>query len=216
MCRGFYGSWMTFEHLLREMRRIRAGSARRVRRALEDSLCAVCYIFQGSVIFSPCPCRAIFPLHGLFTPSGRVAQLAEHSALNRQVEGSIPSASTIPRGPSLRSGFRLWARTPAKRLKFDSFRVHHFKSRTNPARWVLPCAQDFACGLGRPTKRLKFDSFRVHHLIERRTIRLGGPCCVEGYGSQPSLPKDQNPRYIVVTMRLKPLWSLSTRIGRRG
>ena len=26
---------------------------------------------------------------------GRVAQLAEHSALNRQVEGSIPSASTI-------------------------------------------------------------------------------------------------------------------------
>jgi hypothetical protein len=25
---------------------------------------------------------------------GRVAQLAEHSALNRQVEGSIPSAST--------------------------------------------------------------------------------------------------------------------------
>src|SRR6516225_3050474 len=27
--------------------------------------------------------------------TGRVAQLAEHSALNRQVEGSIPSASTI-------------------------------------------------------------------------------------------------------------------------
>ena len=26
---------------------------------------------------------------------GRVAQLAEHSALNRQVEGSIPSAPTI-------------------------------------------------------------------------------------------------------------------------
>ena len=26
---------------------------------------------------------------------GRVAQLAEHSTLNRQVEGSIPSASTI-------------------------------------------------------------------------------------------------------------------------
>ncbi len=30
-----------------------------------------------------------------FPFSGRVAQLAEHSALNRQVEGSIPSASTI-------------------------------------------------------------------------------------------------------------------------
>ena len=28
-------------------------------------------------------------------PSGRVAQLAEHSALNRQVVGSIPTASTI-------------------------------------------------------------------------------------------------------------------------
>lgn len=30
-----------------------------------------------------------------FFHPGRVAQLAEHSALNRQVEGSIPSASTI-------------------------------------------------------------------------------------------------------------------------
>ena len=27
---------------------------------------------------------------------GRVAQLAEHSTLNRQVVGSIPTASTIP------------------------------------------------------------------------------------------------------------------------
>ncbi len=46
-------------------------------------------------------------LSGAFQPSflrrqaprsqtqGRVAQLAEHSALNRQVEGSIPSAPTI-------------------------------------------------------------------------------------------------------------------------
>src|ERR1700744_1745419 len=31
------------------------------------------------------------------SPPGRVAQLAEHSTLNRQVEGSIPSASTIAR-----------------------------------------------------------------------------------------------------------------------
>ena len=30
------------------------------------------------------------------TPPGRVAQLAEHSALNRQVVGSIPTASTTP------------------------------------------------------------------------------------------------------------------------
>jgi hypothetical protein len=29
-----------------------------------------------------------------FTPLGRVAQLAEHSTLNRQVVGSIPTAST--------------------------------------------------------------------------------------------------------------------------
>ena len=34
--------------------------------------------------------------HAAFKPSGRVAQLAEHSALNRQVVGSIPTASTIP------------------------------------------------------------------------------------------------------------------------
>jgi hypothetical protein len=69
---------------------------------------------------------------------GRVAQLAEHSALNRQVVGSIPTASTkfpfefsafpLGRGPSLRSGFRLRAQTPAKRLKFDSYRVHHFEA----------------------------------------------------------------------------------------
>jgi hypothetical protein len=34
-------------------------------------------------------------LHNLYSiPSGRVAQLAEHSTLNRQVVGSIPTAST--------------------------------------------------------------------------------------------------------------------------
>jgi hypothetical protein len=55
----------------------------------------VLYFSRVSDNFSLDPRRAIFPLHGVFTPSGRVAQLAEHSALNRQVEGSIPSASTI-------------------------------------------------------------------------------------------------------------------------
>ena len=35
-----------------------------------------------------------FPSQRDFSKNGRVAQLAEHSALNRQVEGSIPSAST--------------------------------------------------------------------------------------------------------------------------
>ena len=32
--------------------------------------------------------------HSAFYPHGRVAQLAEHSTLNRQVGGSIPPAST--------------------------------------------------------------------------------------------------------------------------
>jgi hypothetical protein len=36
------------------------------------------------------------PPCGFIKPSGRVAQLAEHSALNRQVVGSIPTASTNP------------------------------------------------------------------------------------------------------------------------
>ena len=35
------------------------------------------------------------PALRLIKSSGRVAQLAEHSALNRQVVGSIPTASTI-------------------------------------------------------------------------------------------------------------------------
>ena len=54
--------------------------------------------------------RARSPLARLSKPSGRVAQLAEHSALNRQVVGSIPTASTNSTNtsaaglPSLRSG----------------------------------------------------------------------------------------------------------------
>ena len=47
-----------------------------------------------------CPCPHKSRAHSLrsviSSKNGRVAQLAEHSALNRQVEGSIPSASTIP------------------------------------------------------------------------------------------------------------------------
>ena len=45
-------------------------------------------------------------------PPGRVAQLAEHSTLNRQVVGSIPTASTmlaytppIPASPVVNLGF---------------------------------------------------------------------------------------------------------------
>src|SRR5882757_6974871 len=46
---------------------------------------------------APMRCQKAFatgPEMGL-SGCGRVAQLAEHSTLNRQVEGSIPSASTI-------------------------------------------------------------------------------------------------------------------------
>jgi hypothetical protein len=60
------------------------------------------------------------PPHGACNTSGRVAQLAEHSALNRQVEGSIPSAST--------------------KL------IEEQNSFSGPSQKI----QDFACGLGRP------------------------------------------------------------------
>ena len=48
--------------------------------------------------FRVIPALCISPRHTTFsTTSGRVAQLAEHSALNRQVVGSIPTASTNSR-----------------------------------------------------------------------------------------------------------------------
>jgi hypothetical protein len=58
----------------------------------------------GCVIFNKSSDRAFatrcngshrHPLPEESNNTGRVAQLAEHSTLNRQVEGSIPSASTI-------------------------------------------------------------------------------------------------------------------------
>ena len=62
---------------------------------------------------------------------GAVAQLGEHLLCKQGVAGSIPASSTRfgwkageDRGPSLRSGFRLRARTPAKRLKFDPGQLH--------------------------------------------------------------------------------------------
>ena len=51
-------------------------------------------------------------------PSGRVAQLAEHSALNRQVEGSIPSASTSLRPVGLRLGGPASVLSSARRARF--------------------------------------------------------------------------------------------------
>jgi hypothetical protein len=49
----------------------------------------LCYIEEGTADFS-----RLAGLPARPAQRGRVAQLAEHSTLNRQVEGSIPSAST--------------------------------------------------------------------------------------------------------------------------
>src|ERR1035441_5610746 len=62
-------------------------------RRSSDLVCAI--FFKGSREFLPA--RTVskkLPPHGLSRWPGRVAQLAEHSALNRQVVGSIPTAST--------------------------------------------------------------------------------------------------------------------------
>ena len=50
--------------------------------------------FKCGLGFSSCARRVRKPLARCSNPQGRVAQLAEHSALNRQVVGSIPTAST--------------------------------------------------------------------------------------------------------------------------
>jgi hypothetical protein len=71
--------------------------------------------------------------------------------------GSTPAASTNffkqqrDQGPSLRSGFRLRAQTPATRLKFDSPPPPPTSSNRRGIK-VLRCAQDFACGLRRPQR----------------------------------------------------------------
>jgi hypothetical protein len=71
--------------------------------------------------------------------------------------GSTPAASTNffkqqrDQGPSLRSGFRLRAQTPATRLKFDSPPPPPTSSSRRGIK-VLRCAEDFACGLRRPQR----------------------------------------------------------------
>ena len=74
-----------------------SSSSRIVIRVLETSS-RVCAIFFKGRAGNLCPAQAVrklSPPHGSFRSPGRVAQLAEHSALNRQVVGSIPTASTI-------------------------------------------------------------------------------------------------------------------------
>src|ERR1700722_19158540 len=79
---------------------LRAGSSSTVRSgprgasALERRS-SLWYIRQGSAgIFALIRLAQHASLRSIYPP-GRVAQLAEHSALNRQVVGSIPTASTI-------------------------------------------------------------------------------------------------------------------------
>ena len=64
----------------------------------------------------------------VFRDSGRVAQLAEHSALNRQVEGSIPSASTI----SSMTQLALYSVSPETRAELPSFCCSHLISHNVP------------------------------------------------------------------------------------
>src|SRR5580692_2612445 len=72
----------------------------------------VCYIRQGlaGMVCHLKPCAN--PLHGSFLLPGRVAQLAEHSALNRQVVGSIPTASTKESSTYKHLFFRLRRTSP--------------------------------------------------------------------------------------------------------
>src|SRR5207237_179105 len=59
-------------------------------------------------------------------------QNASRSFATLRISAAGSDARKTPQDPSLRSGFRLRAQTPAKRLK------------------ILRCAQDFGCGLRRP------------------------------------------------------------------
>ena len=66
-------------------------------------------------------------------PTGRVAQLAEHSALNRQVVGSIPTASTIPHRPCSKSLGKSPAAQPNPLGKFLAPIKSNFSSSTSPS-----------------------------------------------------------------------------------
>ena len=68
------------------------GFARPPRRLWKHAV-AVLYFLSAGMILARWIVPGFLP-RGLLPAHGRVAQLAEHSALNRQVEGSIPSAST--------------------------------------------------------------------------------------------------------------------------
>src|SRR5579884_2625914 len=70
--------------------------------------------------------------------------------------GSNPIAPTIFEVPRLRSGFRLRARTPANRLKFESYSAHHLRG-PSASLGISAAGPDAA-------NRLKFESYSAHHL----------------------------------------------------
>ena len=88
----------------------------------------------------------------------------ENRCTGNRTGGSNPSLSaSFLRGPSLRSGFRLRARTPADRLKFESLPLRQKSSRSFPVGYAQ--GEDFGfrslslASLGlTPAKRLKFES----------------------------------------------------------
>ena len=72
---------------------------------------------------------------------GEWLSLVEHLVRDQGVGGSNPLSPTNSRGPSLRSGFRLRARTPAKRLKFKSSLPDQFEGSFAPLR-ISPAGSD--------------------------------------------------------------------------
>jgi hypothetical protein len=72
----------------------RAGMRQAGRCAALEFAAALCYIFQGATGILSAGKVGEGMLRTISHRCGRVAQLAEHSALNRQVVGSIPTAST--------------------------------------------------------------------------------------------------------------------------
>ncbi len=98
---------------------------------------ALCYSLQGgsSSKLLPRSCAALPAARS--SDHGRVAQLAEHSALNRQVEGSIPSASTIRINQLARlaSGFVL----PYRGLYQGPQQIHRCRSPLPKGRGLAQC-----------------------------------------------------------------------------
>jgi hypothetical protein len=101
------------------------------------------------------------PSRSQIHPSGRVAQLAEHSALNRQVEGSIPSASTsFPeqshrRGPSPSTPLRVGI-SPAGSRSADARKAAQVRFLPRPPFRFRPRPFLRACILPRFSGRIAF------------------------------------------------------------